>query len=169
MTNITRRVEIHKQMRERLLADYPALADDAAALADTLEGESDLDKAIVALLRSADDDGMMVGGINERMGELIERKTRLENRIEAKRNLAFWAMTEAGLPKLTAPDFTASIGASRAKVIITDAALIPPDYFNEPKPPEPNKTLIGQALKDGHTVPGCVLSNGGQTLTIRKK
>lgn len=168
MANISKAVFDHKRLREKLLTQFPDLSDDEQALADTLEGESNLDQKLIALLRSADDDAMLVRGISDRVAELTERKDRLEQRVEAKKAVALWAMTEAGLPKLQAPDFTASVVAKRTSVIITDESAIPAGYLVEAAPKH-DKTLIGKALKDGFAVPGCVLSNGGETLTIRKK
>lgn len=162
----------HRQyLKEQLLVRFPTLAEDEQALADTLDGETDLKEMLAEVMRSTEEDAMLVAGIAERVAELTERKGRLEHRIKAKREAICLTMDKADLGKIEAPEFTLSLRRSPASVVITDQALLPAEYLRTPEPPapEPDKKKIGDALKANTSIPGAVLSNGGVSLTVRKK
>lgn len=158
-------------LKEQLLVQFPDLAEDERALLDTLDGESKLDDMLAEVMRSSEDDAMLVAGIKERMTELNERKARLERRVEAKREIVCRTMDKANLQKIERPDFTLSLRKSPPAVLITDEKLIPDDYLIHPEPPapKPDKAGIAVALKGGKEVPGATLSNGNVGLQIRKK
>lgn len=159
----------HEYLKEQLRVQFPD--EDDATLADTLEGESTLDQVLVSVMRSAEEDEMMVAGIKARLAELAERKTRIERRIEAKEGCVLRTMEKAELRKIEAPDFTLSLRAVPGKVVITDEALIPAEYMRTPETPAPvpDKKAIADAIKARTEVPGAMLSNGGVGLSIRRK
>lgn len=158
-------------LREQLLVQFPELAEDDQALVDTLDGLSDLDQMLVAVMRSTEDDSMMVAGIKARVEELTERGKRLAHRIETKRDLICRVMDHAGIKKVEAAEFTLSLRQAPDKVVITDETLLPPRFLRTPEPPapQPDKKLIADALKAKQDVPGAMLSNGGVSLSIRRK
>lgn len=157
-----------KLLRDQLLARFgDALADDEQALIDTLDGVSDFDGQALAVLRSAEDDEMLVTGIKERIEQLRARAERLTARAAAKREAVLLAMVETGRKKIEAPDCTVSVRATPASVVITDETAIPDDYL-KPQPPKVDKAAIRDALKQGASIPGAMLSNGGQSLGIRR-
>lgn len=156
----------HEYVKEQLRVQFPD-ADDQT-LADTLEGESNLDALLIAVMRSADEDGLLVAGIKARVEELNERKKRIERRIEAKEALVQHTMERACLKRIEAPDFTVSVQATPAAVIVTDEKAIPADYW-KPQDPKLDKAGISAALKAKKDVPGAMLSNGGATLSVRRK
>lgn len=166
--------ELHEQtvayqrLRESLLASYPSLADDEQALVDTLDGISDLDLAIAAVMRSREDDLALSEALKLRIDDMRSRLSRFEARADAKKAAVFSAMQAAGLRRKEFADFTLSIGAGRAAVRVTDEARVPQDYMKQP-PAVPDKALIAQAIKDGHTVAGAELSNGSEILTVKRK
>lgn len=159
---------LHQQYREMLLVQFPELADDEAALLDTLEGLTDLNDTLIAILRSRDDDLMLTAGIDARIKELSERKARFEARADAKRSFVGRVMEESGVKKLEAPDWTVSLGRKPQAVQITDETAIPADYWREKTTRTVDKVAIKAALATGD-VPGAALDNGGTQLTIRKK
>lgn len=167
MTNLQHAAHTDRALRDELLRRFPSLADDEQALLDTLDGESDFDRQVLAVLRSADHDDMLAAGIESRLDELQARKARLAERVTQKRAAILSAMQAAERKKVELPDATVSVRATPAKVIIVDEAQIPPDYF-EPQPPRLSKTAVKVALDEGKEVPGAMLSNGGVTLAIRK-
>lgn len=160
---------LHATLKDRLLAQYPELAEDEQSLFDTLDGLTELQPALIAVLRSRDDDLMLVEGIKARVAELGERLRRIEERADNKRAFVTDIMDQSGLKKIEAPDFTVTLGKKAASVIVTDEAQIPADYFKEKTIRTLDKTLIKQALQDNFPVPGANLSNGGVQLTVRKK
>lgn len=167
MANLSAATQDYILKRDELLRLYPELAGDDQALLDTLDGETSLTEALIALLRSADDAEAHAAGIKLRAQELAERKVRLETRATTLRKVALNAMERAGIPKLVAPDFTASVSAARPIVVITDEALLPPAYVKTER--SPKKADIAAALKSGQEVPGAAMSNGGTTLRVSKR
>lgn len=159
----------HVALRDRILAECPDL--DEQTLADTLQGATNLYEAIAAVVRSMGDDESMLEGLDSRLAEMVERKKRIEARIDKKRELVAVAMGEADIKKFVDPAFTVSLVPTQRAVIVFDEAQLPPDYMRTPEPPapRPDKKLIKQAITDGYTVPGATLSNGGQTITVRRK
>lgn len=159
----------HEYVKEQLRVQFPD-ADDQT-LADTLEGESNLDELLIAVMRSAETDEMLVAGIKARAEELAERRKRLEQRIEAKRGIVLRTMERASMKPIEAPDFTLSLRRTPAAVVITDESLLPAAFLRTPEPPapQPDKKAIADALKAKQDVPGAVLSNGGVSLSIRRR
>ncbi|WP_336800344.1 siphovirus Gp157 family protein [Kaistia sp. MMO-174] len=157
----------YQRVREMLLASFPELADDEQALADTLEGETSLIDAAASLIRSALDDEAFEEACAKLAAEKRDRATRFGQRAMKQREAALALLQAADIPKLEQADFTASVGKSRSKVIIADEGALPEDFIRVAR--SPDKTAIGDALKDGKTVPGALLSNPEPTLTVRTR
>lgn len=158
-------------LRDELLRRFPSLAEDDQALADSLEGISDLDEAIAAVARSVDDDEILLSGIEARRSELDARYLRIETRVVSKKGAIFEAMCQAGKPKVELPFATISLRNNPVSVVVTDETAIPPKYMTTPEPPapKPDKRAILAALKEGAAVMGCELSNPSQSIQWRKK
>ena len=80
-------------------------------------------------------------------------------------------MERSGRNKIEAPAFTVSLKAVPQSVIVTAQEQIPDAFMVQPEPPpkRPDKKAILEALKNGTAIAGCTLSNGGQTIAVRKK
>lgn len=163
---VTTALALHEYVKEQLRVQFPEIDDQT--LADTLEGETDLTQLLVAIMRSADEDEMLVAGIKSRTEELQERKKRIERRIETKEAIVLHAMEKANLKKVEVPDFTVSTRATPGAVIVTDEKLIPADYWKA-QDPTLDKAGISADLKAKKDVPGATLSNGGVTLSVRRR
>jgi hypothetical protein len=97
-----------------------------------------------------------------------ERLSRLALRASKKRELALEAMTEAELPKLEQPDFTAWARAGSPSLIVVAEDEIPDTYWI-PQPAKLNRqTMLGE-LKRGVAIPGAQLSNPQPVLMVRTK
>ena len=155
----------HERLRNELLERWPGLASDEEALTDTLDGESDLPETTAQIIRSALADEALAAGISEHIAKLQTRKSRLEGRAIRKRALALYAMQEGNLPQITRPDFSAHIGRSRGKVIVTDEEALALEFIRLKR--EPDKKAIGKALRKGGTVDGATLSNREPMLTVK--
>jgi len=103
---LNREVSKHNLLKERLLAAYPE--DGVDDLADTLEGLTDLNEMIAAVIRSALVDEALQKGLKIRLSDMKERLNRHEHRSTKKRQIALEAMSETELKKVEEPDFTAS-------------------------------------------------------------
>lgn len=157
-------VRIVAELRERLKAEY-GLDDDDEALADTIEGETDLGEQLARLARAALRSEYMAKGIGELIKDTQLRKTRLEHRAEKLRAVINWALSESGTKKISAPDMTLSLSIGKAPIVIDDAAPIPERFLRVKS--EPNKIAIRAALDNGEDLPFAKFGNASPTLIIR--
>src|SRR5262245_2131129 len=155
-----------EDLRRRILEADPDI--DEKTLFDTLDGATNLDEAIVAVIRSGLDDEALAKALRARIENMRQRLNRIELTAEAKREAALNAMERADMIKLTAPDFTASIRINPPSLLITSEAEIPQDFW-VPRPPKLNKKGLLDAINSGWGVPGATLSNSKISLTIRTK
>ena len=156
----------YEQLRLRLSAEFPDLDDET--LRDTLEGLTSLPEMIAEVVRSALIDEAMVAGLKERIKQMKSRLARLELRAERKRSLAAEILSDADIPKITAPDFTISMRASPPAVVVISEADIPKAFWKE-QPPKLDRQALLTNLKSGQHVPGVALSNRKPNLSVRTK
>lgn len=156
----------YQRQRDALLVQYPELAEDADTLADTLDGITAAPDMIAKLIRDAREDEASAEAVAGMARDMTERKTRLSNRANRRREAALALMSVLDLHKLERPDFTASIRNVPPKVEIIDEAALPDSLIKIVRTPD--KTAIKEALQHG-PVAGAQLSNGGQSLAIRNK
>jgi len=165
--NLTALTEQYTRLRAELLAEFPELAEDERALADTLEGETDLPDVLGRLIRDARRKEAMAGGLGNLIKDETERKARLLASADKLRHIVQSLMDTAGLTKLEQPDFTASIRSVPPKVEVTDETVLPDAYVKITRVPD--KNAIREALGRGDEVPGAVLGNGGTSIAIRSR
>lgn len=162
-----------KALRDELLRQFPTLADDEPALVDTLDGESDFDEHVRAVVVSAMSDEDLAKGLKEalksRKADWEKRIVRLQERAYSKRLVILQAMEIAGRKRFEFPEATVSIRApGKGMVIVTDERALAADpRFWRPIAPEPDKVAIGEALDAGETVEGATRSNPMPTLQIK--
>src|SRR5262245_54165238 len=96
----------YRTIRDRLRAEDPQI--DQQTLADTVEGLTDLHEILTAIIRAALTDLALASGLEGRIGEMLARRDRLQDRAAKRRQMAKDVMIELDLKKLAAPDFTAS-------------------------------------------------------------
>jgi hypothetical protein len=140
---------------------------DEITLVDTVEGLSNYPDILAAIVRGAISDEYQVEALKEQIADLELRRERFKDRAGKRREVVREAMLESHIPKLTPPDFTASLRASPPAVQVVDEALIPATFW-EMRPHLRRRELL-DALKDGATIEGALLSNPGMSLTVRKK
>lgn len=140
---------------------------DSESIERMIEAGCNFKEAMQALLDELRGNDELLEGIKAREAELKERKSRLANKATRIRELVQSCMDIAGESKLVLPEATISKGKARAKVMIVREGDIPEQYIKIERKPMLND--IAKALKEGEAVEGCMLSNGGETLTIRTK
>lgn len=159
---------VYKAMKERLMQDF-GLEEGEEALLDTLEGATDLQDLIAKAAREARHEEAMAKAIADIVSEAQERKHRRLTKAERLRATISWAMQDAGLPKIDAPDMTLSQRMGQPKVVYTDEDPANwPDEMCVTKR-ELNKQKIKAALMDGASLPSAHLGNAMPVLTIRAK
>jgi hypothetical protein len=156
----------HLAIRERLLADDPDL--DEQTLADTVEGLTDLNEVIAAIVRAAVTDEAFAEGLRGRINEMQTRLSRFEHRAIAHRRVARDVMVETAIQKIMVPDLTISLRSGRPALQIIDEAAIPPDYWVTPEPRLDRLSLAAE-LKRGVPVSGACLGNAEPVLSVRAK
>ena len=157
------------QLRDRLLAVEPSLADDAFMLASMLEGEDADDHlaTIDRVIRCAIEADALIDAVQTRQTDLAERKARFTRRRDVLRQTAFDALDALGMNRRETGDFTASLANRPPKVVVVDEAALPSAFIRTRT--EPDKTAIAAALKAGETVAGAELGNGGRGISIRTR
>ena len=159
-------VSHHEYLRGQLREQFPSV--DEETLADTLDGETNLNEMLAQIIRSQLDDMAMVAAIKTRISDMNDRAERINDRANKKRGLVQSVMERAGIKKLSEPDMTVSLRVSPAHVTITDEAIIPDIYWT-PQPPKLNKNSLKDAVKAGENVPGVLIGNSSLTLSVRIK
>lgn len=158
-----------QEFRNRLTllrAEFPELIEDDETWLLAIESETDLDNIIEGLLEAMLWAGELVDGIKERQRQLAERKGRLEHRADRCRSLIDDLMAEAGIQKLELPEATISRRKVPPAVVVTDEEQVPRIYGTEVW--KLDKKKLKEALQEGFEVPGAYLSNGGETISIRR-
>ncbi len=161
--NITKEMSAAQAIKDGLAT----ITDDPIAIRDTLEGETNLQEMIRDLLVSIEEDQILIDGVKTRLSDLTARKSRFEKRVKNKRVILQQAMNIAELPSVETDVATASIKAKARSLMVIDEAAIPSEFF-EPQAPKLIKRKVFEALKGRINVPGAELSNGGQTISIRR-
>lgn len=156
----------YERLKQCLLDEYPDLVDDEEALADTLDGATNLHELIAAVCRSSQEDEAAVDGLKPYISKLEGRKARLDKRAKRKRDLVLQIMQDSGLSKVEAPDLTVSQRKPPPKPVVTDLDALPDAFVKVVR--KPLLAEIKDALKaNGTPPPGVTLDNGGASLTIR--
>ena len=149
---------------QRYLAALDAATDpdsdlDPALFADTLAGlEGEAEDKIRNVLRYARNLEAEADAISEEITAMKMRLDTKRNKVKSLRKSAMDGMLTIGKKKLEWPEFVASVTPSPESVVVDDEAAVPDDYARYTR--SLDKTVIKQALKDGHKVPGCHLASG---------
>jgi len=160
---------IKAQMEAAVVAQIVAAFDgeDDETIRQAIQDGTCIEEIMRALLNAIAEDESMEEAISIRQRELAERKGRFGARRGRVRDVLSDLMQRANLRKLELAEATLSLSNSPQSVRITDENAIPDQFLRIKK--EPDKAAIKDALKSGDIVAGAELSNGGQSLTIRRK
>lgn len=132
-----------------------------------VEGETQIPEIVAGVIRSIDDDMVLATGLKTMIDEYQKRKSRIEERVENKRGLIELALMRAEVPSLETPAATVSLRAVPIALGEVDEAAVPSEFF-DPGTPKLNRKRLLEALKSGASIDGAKLTNGGQTLSIRR-
>jgi Siphovirus Gp157 len=156
----------YRSIRDRIRAEDPTI--DEQTLADTVEGLTDLNEIVAALIRAALADEALILGLKCRIGDMQGRLDRLQDRASKRRQIAKDVMVELDLKKITAPDFSVSIRPGMPALQVLDEAAVPSIYWQPGAPRLKRQELLSE-LKDGADITGVALSNPEPVLSVRTR
>jgi len=154
------------RLREQILALHPTAAEDTELFLATVDGETNAADALRSICRRALEVEMFANALNGRISEMRARRARFTAEAEACRATAHDGMAALGIASLPAEDFTASVGAGPASVLITDIDALPDEFKRVEITVD--KIALGRALKAGQQIAGATRSNGASVLTLRR-
>lgn len=165
---ISRKLHIETVAATGLREFLKTLTDDEETRRDTIEAETNLHETIHAALQHIVEQEILLTGLRDYIQTMTTRRERAEWRIEQIRDAIYSAMIAGEIPKVTFPEGVISVRSVPPSLEVTDESKIPTEFF-KPQPPKLDKSRLKEWLESGKTVEGATLSNGGQTLTIRKR
>lgn len=153
--------------RELIAKLKDIIGDDEDFAMDVIEGETSLVEVVNAMLAQIGEAKTHIAGITTYAEGIAARKARLKAKVERCRNALAVAMQTVGIKgPIRCPLGTVGLNDTAPKAVIADQKLIPEEFWRHPEP-ELDLKAIAAALKEGRTVPGATLSNGGVTISIR--
>jgi hypothetical protein len=164
---ISREIEAAKALKASLGVD----AEDAELLADMVEGETSLFELLTRVLDAIEREDELINGIAAREAQLKERKERIRYRqagLKAKVEQAILIFGE----KVELPEATLYLSKRGPKLLITDEAAIPSQFWKRGDPTLDKAGLLAHLKKlqpGDEPLPGCELEPSPDTLNIRKK
>ncbi len=150
-----------------IVAAYPELAADEQLLLDTLEGQTNLFDIASSLVRLKGETDVQNVGLKQWIGELSERKARLERKSDGVKKLIQSLMDAAGVDKLPLAEATVFKTKGRMKVVVKDVKELPQGFYSLER--KADTAAIKTALENSEDVPGASLEQGPDSLTIRIK
>jgi hypothetical protein len=166
MDQLTFAASTYRAIRDRIRAQDPQI--DEQALADTVEGLTDLHEIVQAVIRAALADEALARGLKCRISDMQGRLDRLEDRAAKRRQIAKDVMVELDLKKLNAPDFTASIREGIPALMVLNEDAVPSIYW-QPSEPRLKRQELAYELKQGAEIDGVALSDPEPVLSVRTR
>ncbi len=163
---LSRELTYHDHLREQIKNEFPDI--DEETLADTLEGLTNLNEMLGAVVRSHLDDMAIVEALKSRVANMQDRLSRIGKRAAKKREIVTSVMEQADLKKLAEAEFTVSLRSSSAPLVVTEEGDVPEPYW-KPQAPRLDRLGLIAALKSGQQIPGAVLGNPRMAIAIRTK
>jgi hypothetical protein len=161
----TAKIDIRRALA--ILELCPDLDLDEQLKLSTLEGETELIELVSLLLSENEDDEGNIGQVKAQIEVRRERIARFERRIDARKNAIVSLMDTAQITKLPLPEATVTLRTlgPRPKVSIEEA--VPDEFCKFVR--KPDMEAIKAAFERGEQIPGVILTNGGASLTVRRK
>lgn len=140
--------------------------DDPELLHDAVEGETDLFELMDWLLAKETDEIALQEGVAARIAALEARGTSSHNRQQRIRDALRVCMVASGQRSLRRAEATISLKAVPPGISSVDETVLPVDYFVTKR--SVSRGAIKDAIESGKDVPGVIMSNGGETLQVRR-
>lgn len=151
---------------ERLKKAFPELSEDLELLAGTIEGETDFDALLDAILEQFLDRVTMREAATRRKETIEERVARFDKAAELFKGLAFDLMKSADKTMVRRPVATLVVSKGRDKLVLDDD-FNAQGYMRVKA--EPMRADILAALQAGDQIPGARIEKSEPSLSIRTK
>jgi hypothetical protein len=163
-------IKVAKRDIDRVLDDLNAfLGDDEQLKLDMLEGETDLFSIIRQLLNENEADEGIILALEEQIGSRQLRKDRAKARIDRRKTAMSQLMDCAQTTKLGLPEATLSLRTLQPRPKVVDVDELPDAFVKISQVRKADNDAIAVAIEGGATIPGVVMTNGGSSLTVRRK
>ena len=145
--------------------------DDAALVADMIEGETSLNEAIEAALAEIDECEVIIAGLKAKEQAFETRRKATETRADRIRAMIEQAMLASEQQSLRLTTATVSLRKIAPALVVTNEADIPARFWVEQERPAPklDKKALAEAVKNNEAIPGATLDNGGYGLSVRRR
>jgi hypothetical protein len=150
----------------RLIVD--TLGEDDPDLNEIIQNETNIDFLLDKLVFKYACEADMQEAINSHIDTLSARHASSQKRQESLKNVIQIIME-------TLPDKTKRLSAGTItlkavapKVVVTDEALLPDDVFETKTVKKLVKAKVDELYQANGSLAGCYLTNGGQTISIRR-
>jgi hypothetical protein len=120
---------------------------DTTLLKDMVEGETNLFETVDRIILQIALDEANLAGIDKAKSTIEVRKRRIDGRVDTMRTMLASALEILEQKRFERPLATITLKPTPPKVLITDEAAIPAQYWNTPDPTLSKKDLA-KALKD---------------------
>lgn len=142
---------------------------DETLKADMIEGSTDLHEIVGQLLAENEDDDGVIGALKAQIDIRQDRVARFTNRIEARKTAIGGLMDCAQETTLRLPEATLSLRTLKGRAKVVDVDQLPDTFVNVVEVRKPDMDSIRDAAERGVAIPGVVMTNGGSSLSVRRK
>lgn len=153
-----------------ILALTPGVEMDEQLKLSMLEGETELNEIVSALLAENEDDEGVIAALDAQVDARAIRIERAKARIEARKKAIISLLDCARETTLRLPEATLSVRTLRPRPKVIDAAALPDEFVKIETIRKPDTDKINEAFEGGLPLPpGVTLTNGGASLSVRRK
>lgn len=154
----------YRQLREAILAEYPDI--DPETLADTLDGATDAQDAVVSLVRLAREAEAWATAAYNLATDYKSRGARHEARGERLSAVALSLMEAMGEKNIKRPEFTVFVSHRKGRLEVYDEEQLPEAFFKYKTVRSVDRDKLEAASEPP---PGTRMSNGSTSLVVRLK
>ncbi len=160
MSNIRLELEKVAELRSFLGDADPELVHDM------LEAETDVYELMDWALDKLADEESIQEAISSRIAALKCRADASERRHERLRSVLLECLKATGERTVRRPEGTLTLKQAKPGILSIDEGVLPERFFVVKK--SVSRIVLNEAIGKGEDVPGVILSNGGENLTVRR-
>lgn len=168
--NAHREIRVAKAQIGQVLDDLRHFLDgDDSLKMDMLNGETPLFEVISGLLDDNESDDGLIEALETQIGIRQTRKERAKARIDRRKAAISSLMDCAQTTSIKLPEATLSLRVLKSRPKVVDVEQLPDAFVTISQVRKADNDAIAVAIEGGATIPGVVMTNGGSSLTVRRK